>query len=350
MASLTETAYYTRKAIKYGALGLILLVVFKGLFSAGLNWWRKLHPAPPPPPTVAFGKLPKIKFPESKFKQEKLVFKLETTSGGTPNLGDRARVYFMPSQKSSLLALERAKNQAARMGFFNEPKKISETVYQWQQKKSLLATLTLNIITGNFTLKKNWQEDETLLNERLLPDKKQAIIEARNFFQKNGLDADDLSPEKARITFFRFTPPNLTPAISLSEADFVRIDLFRKDLAELPLLPANPKKALVSILFSGSRVEERRILEVEYTHFPIDTETFATYPLKTSAQAWEELKTGKGFIANLEGSNQQIVIRKIYLAYFESEEPQNYLQPIYVFEGDNDFIAYVPAISNQWTD
>lgn len=350
MATLTETARYTRKTIKYGAIGLIVFILLKSIFSAGLAYWRKLHPPPPPPPTVAFGKLPKIEFPESRFKEEKLVYRLETVTGGTPNLGDRGKVYFMPTTRPSLLALDRAKTQVRKMGFSGQPKKISETTYQWQKKEPLLTTLEMDIVNNNFTIKKNWQEDQALLEEKRLPIKEQAIIEAKSFLRSNGLLSKDLELGEARVSFLRFIPPNLAPAISLSEADFVRVDIFRSGLDNLPLLSPNPKEALVSALFSGSREREKRILEVNYTHFPIIKETFATYPLKTSAQAWEELKAGEGFIVNLGKTEKQVVIRKIYLAYFENSSPQNYLQPIYVFEGANDFVAYIPAISSEWTE
>jgi len=43
----------------------------------------------------------------------------------------------------------------------------------------------------------------------------------------------------------------------------------------------------------------------------------------------------------------QVTIRNIYLAYFEPVTLTNYLQPIFVFEGDNNFVAYVPAISTK---
>ena len=265
-------------------------------------------------------------------------------------MGDKQKVYFIPVKKPGLLDLDRAKNQAKRMGFLSEPRKISETVYRWQKEKALLSTLEMNIVNDNFTIKKNWQEDQTLLVEKMLPIKEQAFIEAKNFLQTNGLPSQNLKIENAKVSFLRFVSPNLLPAISLSEADFVRIDLFRKKLNDLPVVPPNPKEASISFLFSGSRNQERRILEVKFTHFPAVGETSATYPLKTSAQAWEELKTGKAFIASLKKGKTQITIRKIYLAYFENNILQNYLQPIYVFEGDDNFAAYISAISSDWIE
>ena len=47
-------------------------------------------------------------------------------------------------------------------------------------------------------------------------------------------------------------------------------------------------------------------------------------------------------------SKDRIVIRNISLAYYDSDEPQEYLQPIFIFEGDNDFVAYLPAITGEY--
>jgi len=40
----------------------------------------------------------------------------------------------------------------------------------------------------------------------------------------------------------------------------------------------------------------------------------------------------------------------VYLAYYDSLDPQTYLQPVFVFEGDDDFLAYVPAVEAAWVD
>ena len=62
------------------------------------------------------------------------------------------------------------------------------------------------------------------------------------------------------------------------------------------------------------------------------------------------VKNGQGFIADLGASEKQVAIRNIYLAYYENQSPQNYLQPIYVFESETGFTAYVPAIDSTWLD
>ena len=64
-----------------------------------------------------------------------------------------------------------------------------------------------------------------------------------------------------------------------------------------------------------------------------------------SRKAFEELKAGKAYIASISGESQNIVIRRIYLAYYDPGEATDFYQPIIVFEGDNNFVAYLPAVS-----
>ncbi len=45
-----------------------------------------------------------------------------------------------------------------------------------------------------------------------------------------------------------------------------------------------------------------------------------------------------------------VVVRNVYLAYYDSFEPQTYMQPVFVFEGDDNFQALVPAVSQEWIE
>jgi hypothetical protein len=349
MATLTETAYYTRRVIKYGTLALIFFIIFKYAFGVVSNVWRQLHPPPPPPPTVAFGKLPAIVFPEQQ-NLPKLSYRLETIQGRVPELEKIGKVYFMPHPAPNLLAFDRAKEAAKKMGFTAPPRSVSPTVYQWSNQATPPTTLEMNIVNGNFTMRYAYENDQALFNQTNLPSTEQAATEAKNFLGTNKLLTDDLKAGRVEFAYLRFAPPTLITAISLSEADFVRVNIFRADQDELRILPPDPKNALVSFLFSGSREVGKRILEVNYTHYPLEKNTLATYPLKTSTQAWSELQSGGGYIANL-GQNEkgEITIRRVYLAYFDTETPQSFLQPIFVFEGDQEFFAYVAAVSPEWT-
>jgi hypothetical protein len=348
VATLTETAKMTRKAIKFGAILLVLLVFLKIAWQIGSEAWQKIHPSPPPPPTVAFGKLPLLKFPGE--EPPSLTYRLETIQGSLPALPDVAKVYFMPKNPPNLLALDRAKRVAKQMGFTGEPENIGGSSYRWTTSSTPPTTLEMEINSGNFHLRYQYENDQSLLVQKNLPTDQQAAQEAKSFLQTNDLLSEDLATGSAEFNYLKLVSPNLEPAISLSEADFVRVNLFRADLDGLRILPPNPRKALISFLFSGNRERGKRIIEINYYYFPIDYHTSATYPLKPINDAWQELQGGKGYLANLGQNEDQVTVRKIYLAYYDSQEPQDFLQPIYVFEGDQNFFSYVPAIAAEWKE
>lgn len=350
MANLTITAYYTRKGLKYGSIGLVVFLILRFLFLAATDYWKKIHPPPPPPPTVAFDKLPQIKFPKQEDLPE-IKYKLETIEGVVPSVDKIGKVYVISKVNPNLLGLNRAKDLAKKMGFSSEPTQINPRLYRFVSQTTPVTTLDIDVVTGYFTLNYDYRNDQSILAEKKLPSDEQAIAEAKNFLSTLGLLADDLQEGSAKVSYYRFSPTDLLPALSLSEADFVRVDLFRQTLDDRQIISEKPNRSLISFLFSGVRERTKRTLEVKYTYNPIERENFATYPLKTSSVAWSELNSGHGYIAEL-GDNQdgQVIIRRLFLAYFESEEPQNYLQPVFVFEGDNGFSAYVPAIDPKWVD
>lgn len=347
MATLTETTFYTRKLIKYGTFILIGLLGGKLLLDISLTMWRKLHPPPPPPPTVSFGKLPKIEFPE-KEKISGLEFQLETPTGTLPEFPDRAKVYFMPYLRPNLLALDRAKKQAALMGFRTEPKAISEKIYKWTKVNDGIFSLEMDIFSGSFIFSYDWQNDQTILLGKNLPGKEEAKREGQNFLKKAQILEKDLLEGRMGVFYFKPVGGKLVPAVSPSEASFAKVEMFRKNIDELPVLTPDPGKGIVSILISGSREYEKKVVRVESNYFPVKYDSWGTYPIKTSAAAWQELKAGKGFIARWDGSGNKVIIRRVYLAYFDSPKPQEFLQPIIVFEGDNNFFAYVPAVTPEW--
>ena len=94
MSTLGETAIVARKAIKYGGIGLVFLIVGRVILTASIAYYKKLNPPPPPPPDVKYGKLPKLIFPQK--DQPTLTYSLETRTGGLPaKMDTQFRVYFM---------------------------------------------------------------------------------------------------------------------------------------------------------------------------------------------------------------------------------------------------------------
>src|SRR4030042_5423072 len=130
MLNLTQTAYWTRRLLKIGAFLLIAIIFLRFSLRLFNSVWQKLHPPAPPPPPVSFGKLPVIKFPENSDLGIKVNYRLETIQGGLPKLPEIAKVFFIPKEGPNLLALQRATQEATKLGFSSEPQQISETAYR----------------------------------------------------------------------------------------------------------------------------------------------------------------------------------------------------------------------------
>lgn len=350
MATLSETSYYARKGIKYGAITIVLLLVGKFAYGTFITYWKTAHPPPTPPPEVKFGKIPKIKFPISESSLPAFSYRLQTIEGIPPNLQDRANVYFMPQPGPNLLALDRAKERARKIGFTEEPIRLSATLYRWEGKTDPPTNLELDIISGNFKLSYPYLQDESLrINGG--PSRQQAISTAKNFLSPFESLPNDLADERTNTQPLKFSGEKLVPAIAIADTQIIRANFYRASLDELPVFPPSPKLSLITFLISNSTDPRKKIAEINYAYNQIERETFSSYPLKSSAQAWQELQAGQGYIANLgRNDNGEITIRRIYLAYYESAQPQKFLQPIFVFEGDNDFYAYAAAIDPIMTE
>lgn len=350
MASLTITAYHTRRIVKYTAIGFVVFLVIRAGLGIFITYWKNAHPAPPPPPNMAFGKLPQIKFPQNISEQPNLSYKLETIEGTLPVFMAPVKVYFVPQSVPNLLALDRARELAASIGFLSEPVQVSERVFRFTGENSA-STLEIDIIDQKFKMTYDFTNDSEVLFEKKLPDELEAPLEAKNFLKKAGILKPELENGTTKVEFLKYYAPNFKPVISLSEADFIKVYLYQKNLDDLKILPPNPSQSLISFIFSGARNRAKRIIEINYFYNQASSDEVATYPLKTSQSAWQELTEGKGYIANL-GNNPdgQITVRKLSLAYFEADTYQKFLQPIYVFEGDRNFIGYVPAVDSVWIE
>lgn len=349
MASLTDVSAIARKGIKIGAGVLIVLMIIPVVSRAVIKWWREANPAPPPPPTVRYGKLPELKFPESNVESN-IQYKLETISGSLPtNLPSTSRVYIVGINRSRLVSLDRIRGIAKTLGFTTDLAELDSQNYKFVHQ-TLPADLRFNIITWQFAYRLDWTTDPEIYTPKSLnPQGNAAIAEARQYFQKIGLLSADLASGTAKHQYLLATNSAIIKTDSFFDSNFTRVDLFRADKDELKVLtPGGDTSSPVNIILSGSKEQGglqttgKRVLQANYYYSQTVDNDFATYPLRGIQQAYNELVEGRGYVARKAGEN--VVVRKAYLAYYESDEPQNFLQPIYVFEGDGNFMAYVQAV------
>jgi hypothetical protein len=348
MASLTETAVIIRKIIRYGIYFIVFVIVTRYTFMAGNAVYRRLFPKPEISANPCFGQLPPIAFPQTSGYEE-ITLILETPDGNLPKLTDLANVYFMPRPVPNVQNLDRAKIKANQLEFNQEGRKITDTTYIFESKDRLPTTLTMNIVTENFSISYDIANDPAfVLGTPQIPDR--AIENVKSYLTSAGLLPIDLRDGNSTFEFIKAQDGKFVGAISLSEADTIRVNLFRMDYNSLPSLTPDPSSGNTWFIAGPQARGARRIIAGERHYYPIDTTNVCIYPIKNSSTAWDELRGGRGYIANWGENLQtgQIKIRRVYLGYFDSKEYQEFYQPIFVFQGDNNFYAYVPAIIDQF--
>ena len=348
MSSLTQVAIKVRKAVRYGVFFIIFLIVGRILWGAAVGLYLKINPPPPPAATVTFGKLPSLPFPPADAGETKpnLTFSLETAEGGLPALPPQAKVFFMPKSTITLYSLERSRITANLLGFNTDPFRVSQTVYRFSHP-SLPSQLEINIATKIFSIS---YDLEGFLNplENRPPAPEVAIPRAKAILAAANVLSDDIGRGDSTHELLRVEKKDLVSVVSLSEANLIKVNLFREPYDKLPSLTPFPNQANVWLILSGSGGRDQ-VLAGENLYFPVDKEKFTTYPLKSSTQSFEELKNSQGYIASI-GQNFEgtVSIRKVYMAYYDAGFPTDFYQPIVVFEGDKNFMAYVPAITSEY--
>jgi len=346
-ASLTQTAILTRKIIRYILYFVVFLVVGKIVLDLTVGLYRKIFPAPPPPATVAFGKLPALPFAENQ-SLPNLNISVETPNGTLPKFPTQLKVYFMPKPSQTQLNLEETRKRATALGF--SPDGVQdlekETIYSFPNKNSP-SSLKANIASGAFSISYDIASDPGVI-DRVPPAPEIAVSQVRSYLSGAGLLPTDITgPTKHE--FLRAEGGRFVTSLALADSHVVKVNLFRKDFEKHPSVTLNPNEGNVWFMVSGAQGRDKQMIAAEYHYFAVDEKKFSTYPIKTAESALQDLKDKKGFVALLgTNDNGNIVIRKIYLAYFDPGIPEDFFQPIIVFEGDNGFAAYVPAVTSDY--
>lgn len=351
MSSLTEIAVVAKKVALWLIIGLVAYILMKILVGFGIQYWKATHRIPISPPNTLFGKLPYPKFPESVTTSSGLSFTLQNIEGAPPETTDAGKVYFMPKKASSLLSAQKAKRFAAKLDFTDEPKELTSTLYRFIDPEETLRSLQVDITTLNFKLEYNYEKNPQIFFQGEIRSKSQAKNGVIDFVRFKGLFNENVLGGKITSDLLKFDlrSKTLQKASSLSNSNAARVNFFRKKLDGLKILPPEFNRSYNYALYTPSDSTKTKITKLHYTYWPIDFDNFATYPLRSAESAWEDLLAGKAAVIHLgyNSLNDNIIIREIYLAYYDSEKSQMFLAPIFVFEGDKEFVAYLPAVTEE---
>jgi hypothetical protein len=346
-ATLTEITYMGRLMVKFGSIALVLLMVGRVTLTTAISVWKAMNPEPPPPPTVGFGVLPELRFPERVDVVKPDSYVLETANGSFPDFGDRAKVFFMPQSALGLLDDEDARKIAATYNYLFEPEVISSRLYRWTKSTPITSTLQVDIQSLAFQVTTDYLSRPELLANPNLPDNFDAVAAVKRYLGRVE-EAKDIATASGEIVFKKSLGGELSDAVSYSDADFIAVDLNRVPIDDkYRMFTPEGYKGTVHAVITGALDNDDAIVHFENNYHDVDYNQMHTYPLRDPRTAWNILKSGEGYVASYDGEGQA-VIRTVKLGYYDDFEEQEYLQPVYVFEGDNDFIGYVSALDPQY--
>lgn len=387
--TLHETAILLRRTGIRAGIGVGIIIVIVILVRVGFMVKDALFPPVMASPTEKFGKLPLYQFPNSQ-SNSNLTYSLETTTGELPTtladgktpIPDRLSVFPIIHSAPNFLNLDKAKKKVVSLDFTTAdgtvlPEiQLANPYYEWDEHVGFNRKIILDINSFDFKMTSNYLSSLTVLSAQHISNEASAINTVQDFLSSADLVPKDLDIKKTEdknypahyVTYPQlFSIQNngqgntLVNTTSLSKTQTIRVDLYQKDLeydldiggteynipkvhVTFPIFYPHPPYSTMNF-WVASGPNSARVTQAFFTHKDIDLlDATATYPIKTPAQAFAELKKGQAYIAAHNGNDNNILIKAVYLAYYMGDAPQEYIMPVYVFEGNNGFFGYVPAI------
>jgi len=353
--NLTEVSFYIRKFAPFALIGFLVLLVFVYLIKVLIF----LIPAQSPSNVVTTYTNPifgKIKTPElpSASSSAGFTYKLDTIEGVPVTATTTAQIIFLPPTATRFGYREKIYLMAKAVGFDTENVK-----HKLEGKVALFLDdkqkMTIDITNFNFTYEYNYKNDPSVFSNLTIPDRQEIERKAVELLKALGRYPDELARGKINIIYFayNFLSNTLSVTANPEEANVVEVDFYRPDIdgAPAPYPIVSPdyfnSQNHVILLFNDTGF---KVLKAQVKFFEKSDTQIGVYPLRSAETAWEELKSGKGYVVSTPGVTRDVIIKKMFLGYLDPEIYLEYLQPVYVFLGDDNYVGYVPAVASEFAD
>lgn len=348
MFTLSDASKDLKQFLKYAGIFITAVVVIILILRVILFVKEVFLPTPPPKPEVAFGKLQPQSFPANAQNQN-FTYSINTLTGNLPNLNGQSKVYRMKPFQPDLLAVNKFQDKIASVGFGKGSTAVSDKVFEWKSNETITGIekrIRFNTINSNFMITSPYMADADILKGKDLPTEANAIEAATSLLKSMQVMPEDIDLEKTKVNLFSIQNDSLVTATSLSNSQVIEINFFQKNIDKLSIFYEKPNSSNISVLIAGGGYQGQ-IVGANYIYQPVSNDS-STYPLKSVSTAYNELKNGQGYIASYFGTLPNISITNVFLAYYIGSQTQDFLMPIIVFEGNEGFFAYVPAVTDEW--
>lgn len=345
--TLTEVSYYFRKIAPIAIFSFIFLIFFYFFIKL---MWPIMFPPPPPPLMIdpIFGKISPVKFSYQIDYPSNIEFILDTIEGEPITATKTAKIYYLSSKPPRFGYLETIYLMAKNLGFDTEKVKHKiddkNAIFQDEEKK-----LIVDISNFNFEYKYNYENNEQLFQNPIIYNESLIKEQVKEFLRMLGRYPEELAKGRENVIFLAYdsSTKEFNVVQRKEEANAVEVDFYRPDIDGFSTV--SPKYFNSQNFVVGVFEEDKfKFIKAQIKFFEKEDQKAGIYPLKTGEEVWQELKEKKANIVFLGERTNQIMIKKMFLAYYDPDSYQEYLQPIYVFLGDQGFVAYVSAVKEEY--
>jgi len=347
--TLTEVSFFGRKFAPFAVLifviVLILFYTFKLVFL-----FAELNNKPKLGLNTIFNSIKPPEFPEAT-PSSLHTYVMDTVEGEPITATEAGKVFFIPKSPFRFGYKEKISLIAKTLGFEGNglDYKLSSTktsaLFEDSKRK-----FTIDINNFNFKFDQDITRSPELFQKTGIPDKETAQNKAIDFLKSFDRYPTDLAKGRMNVIFLQYDTVSSRTAVleENKDANMVEVDFYRADIDQFPIV--SPKYFNSQNYVTMVQVEDGyHVVGAQMQFFEKSEGQVGVYPIIDGNTAFEKLATGSGFIVS--GTNipqKQIPIKRMFMGYFDPNIYQEYLQPVYVFLGDNNFVAYVPAVTDQY--
>lgn len=345
--SLTDLSFYIRKFAPFAVFVCVVLFIFfysfKLLFLVfSLNQTKVSYIDP------RFKQIKPLYLKKDATTSAGFSFTLDTIAGQPVTATDTAQVFYFPPSKFQFDYLPNVYVMAKMLGFDTEVVKHklinNEAVFQDEKQR-----LAVDINTYNFRYDYDFRKDSDLVQGATTPDVESSKNTAINFLKS--IDRYPKELALGDITFINMFYDKTSSSAGVvgdpKQSNMIEVDFYRQKVDQyLPMSPSYFNSQNYVMLIPSQY--GAKVVSAQVKFFETSPTEIGVYPLISGQRAYEMLLAGKGILVSGGLDKKNISIKSMSLGYFDPDVYQDYYQPIYVFSGDNDFVSYVPAISENW--
>ncbi|MCL4374317.1 hypothetical protein M1523_00495 [Patescibacteria group bacterium] len=347
--TLTEVSYYSRRympaAILVFLLVLILYYSLRLVVMVGQTQRSTVVSVNP-----AFGKIPRPVLEKPASVSGQLNYVLDTIEGQPVTSTAAAQVFRIPEATPNFSYLTKIYLVAKNIGFDTETVKHTkvgnEAVFDDGTQK-----LSIDITNYNFTYDLQFAQDHQLFASNGAQLQQSAAEQkAVDFLQLVDRYPDGLAQGKTNTTFFRYdiNLRQMQPLPSADGANVVEVDFYRPDIAGYPTVSSQYLNSQNYVIMAVDNDGSFRVLRAQVRYYDVSSQQVGVYPVISGDTAFSELKAGHALFVNVPVNGGTVNIKTMFLGYYDPTSYQPYFEPIYVFWGDNQFAAYVPALTSEY--